>query len=161
MSAVPTDADTLTHLPLRHLLADRFYSSHDFMTRHSRIADDGEQTVNRHSVAVTDAASFDPHPYFACSWSRNVPRHQLKVSPGPLYFDVLPQFAEGYALVLAGRFSEAIQKFDAALQVVRKRDPADRDTSACLMNMLGFAELQQGNYGVAAVWFQRGLVSVW
>jgi tetratricopeptide (TPR) repeat protein len=68
-----------------------------------------------------------------------------------------PQIAEVHKLVLTGRLVEAEATFQAALEGEKRSDSADPVTRACLMNMIGYAELQQRRPDVAAKWFQRGL----
>ena len=92
--AVPTDADALTRLPLRHILAGRIDSAHNLVPGDTWVAYKREQTGNRHGVAVTDPARFNMHPYFTRSWFGNLPRHHLEWRIGFLHlnFALIVQF---------------------------------------------------------------------
>jgi tetratricopeptide (TPR) repeat protein len=64
---------------------------------------------------------------------------------------------EGYELVAAGRFAEGEASFRLALDTVERGGPGDAVTRACLINLIGFAALQQRSFQIAAGWFERGL----
>jgi tetratricopeptide (TPR) repeat protein len=67
--------------------------------------------------------------------------------------DLGTEMSDGHTLLLAGRFDESIAAFRAALDS-ETSDPVKR---ACLMNMIGYVELQQRSPGPASEWFQRAL----
>jgi tetratricopeptide (TPR) repeat protein len=68
----------------------------------------------------------------------------------------IPQMAAGYSLMLAGRFADAYSTFERGLVEVEK-GKAPTPTRACLLSMMGFAELQQGHFATAVRWFERAL----
>ncbi|MGH9629604.1 MAG: tetratricopeptide repeat protein, partial [Bryobacteraceae bacterium] len=65
--------------------------------------------------------------------------------------------SEADTLVRAGRLAEGQARFEAALEAAEEQDPADVVIRACLMNNIGFLELQQRRPELAVEWFRRGL----
>jgi tetratricopeptide (TPR) repeat protein len=65
--------------------------------------------------------------------------------------------AEGHRLIEAGHFAEAGAKLQAVLEAVETGGGPERRDRACLMTMIGMAELQQLHLGLALRWFERAL----
>src|SRR6201996_1904741 len=86
MPSIPADADALTHLPLRNILADSIHKTNDLMPRHPRILN-GEKPLFRNGIAVANAASLDANTYLTCFWIGHLTGHHFKWRPslGYLY----------------------------------------------------------------------------
>src|SRR5690242_12223831 len=61
MSAMPTNTNTLTFVPIWNAIPDRIDASCDFMTRHAWILKPGPKAFFYQNVAVTNSAGFDFH----------------------------------------------------------------------------------------------------
>jgi tetratricopeptide (TPR) repeat protein len=67
------------------------------------------------------------------------------------------EMAEGKNLVSAGRLVEGRAKLESALAGLERAGAPDSISHACLMNAIGFVELQQRRADLAIEWFQRAL----
>src|ERR1700733_1512990 len=85
-AAKPADARSRAHLPAMDALAKRVDDADHLMPRHARILHDREETLHRHDIAVTNAASLDANANFLGTRDGNVPlfRHE---PPAPLLDD--------------------------------------------------------------------------
>jgi hypothetical protein len=72
-TAEPTDACPRADGPAVHALPDRVDEAYNFVARNTRILDDRKQALNRHNVAVADAAGLDANAYFLRTRGGNVP----------------------------------------------------------------------------------------
>ncbi|HEY3453577.1 MAG TPA: tetratricopeptide repeat protein [Bryobacteraceae bacterium] len=64
---------------------------------------------------------------------------------------------EAYRLLQTGNFTEARVKLQSALRIAEASAVPEPINRACLMNMMGFVELQHRRPDLAIGWFERGL----
>src|SRR5262249_38970296 len=82
ITAVPTDADLLAHLPTLHAGADRVNCARDFVTGNSRIRNVRKQPFLNNGIAVAYAAGVHLDPHCSRTWLRDRPFDNLKGTLG-------------------------------------------------------------------------------
>ena len=67
------------------------------------------------------------------------------------------QVSESHTSAFTGNFKKAKSRFQAALEQEEQRESGHAETKGCLMNLIGYVELQERHPTVAAEWFRRAL----
>src|ERR1700727_890220 len=82
IASMPADTDALSRRPATHPLSNRVYRADDFVSRHARIDDAGEQALLGDAIAVTDPAGGDLDPHLAGAGFGDVALDQLERAGG-------------------------------------------------------------------------------